>query len=58
MTTNERIWNVHVRLDLTRKKFAERMGVSLDTVHAWFRPEDNAGYRLAPEMAARLAERL
>ena len=58
MTTNERVRKAHERLGLSRKDFAEKMGVSVDTIHSWLRPEGGAAHRPAPEMAAKLAERL
>jgi len=56
MTTNERIYKAWQNSGLTQPEYAKRLGVTKSAMQSWFRPDDNAGYRNAPESVARLAE--
>lgn len=48
MTNNDRLREIIKREHLKRRQVAELLGVSLDTVHAWLRPEGNRSYRDCP----------
>lgn len=41
---------------LTRGAVAQRLGVSLHTVHAWLRPQSNRAHRAMPAALLRLLE--
>ena len=56
MTTNDRIYKAWQNSGLTQPEYADALGVPIATLRNWFRPEDNAAYRNAPESVARLAE--
>lgn len=43
---------------LTRAQTAAALGVSVDAVHAWMRPDKNRAHRAPPAMAIRLMERI
>ena len=54
MTPNESIHETIRAAGLTRQQAADLLYVSVHTLNAWLRPPSNAGYRVAPQMAAEL----
>jgi DNA-binding transcriptional regulator YiaG len=55
-TPQNRLRDLMQAHNLTRQAVAQRLGVSIDTVHAWLRPQDNAGHRNMPARMLRLLE--
>jgi len=56
LTTNQRLKADYKYSLLSRKAFAEQLGVPVETLKAWLRPTSNVGFRKAPEIAAKWAD--
>lgn len=55
-STQRRLRDLMRTHHLTRRAVADRLGVSITTVHAWLRPERSAAHRRMPARMLRLLE--